>query len=179
MSRSRTLIVAVCVLVVLSGCATHDKVWSLSLHGSVDTVEGEPVFDGMVQLGGNTGHTTVSDVRVVFVTGDNTTIESVPVGQLNTTDRIENLTVPLDRKPQFIRIVAGRIDAPEDAEYDVSGLKLTENGGYRPFYQETTTEKSTASTTTADVVSMEGQGSALGTSELSTIEFQDIGLING
>lgn len=130
-------LIAVCAMVMLSGCAMHDKVWSLSMHGNVDTVEGDPVFDGMVQLGGNTGHTTVYDVRVVFVAADNTTIKSVPVGQLNTTDRIENLTVSLDRRPRYIRIVIGRIDAPEDADHDVSGLRLTENGEYRPFYQET------------------------------------------
>ena len=83
---------------------------------------------------------TVHNVRVVFVAADNTTIRSVPVGRFNSTDEVENLTISLDQKPQYIRVVAGRIESPEDARYDITGLKRTENGEYQHYFQETATE---------------------------------------
>ena len=133
-------LIAVCAMIMLSGCPTHDQAWNLSMHGSVDTVDDQVVFDGRVELGGMYGGVEVDDVRVVFVAADNTTINSVPVDQFNTTDRIENLTVSLDQKPQYIRVVAGRIESPEEARYHFGGLMLTENGEYRPYDQETATE---------------------------------------
>lgn len=179
MTGSRTLIVAVCALIVLSGCPTHDQVWRLSVDGDADTVDGHAVFDGSVELGGMYGGVTVHDVRVVFVAADNTTIKSIPVGQFNTTDRIENLAISLDQKPQYVKVLAGHIESPKDARYDFSGLMRTENGDYRTYYQETTTEQSSVNLTVADAASMEGQYSTFGIEERSTIEFRNIDLING
>jgi hypothetical protein len=132
-------LLAVCALVMLSGCGMEDQVWDLSVNGNLKPVDDEFVFNGTVELGGKTGNVTVHDVRVKFVAADNTTIKSVRVGRLNDTDRLENIIIRLNQKPQYVQVTASHVESPENARYGFSGLTLTEDGDYRPYYQNTTT----------------------------------------
>lgn len=132
-------IVAVCIMVVLGGCGMAEQVWYLSVHGDVESVDDQQVFDGRVALEGKFGGVTAHGVHVQFIGANRSIIKSIHVGQLNGTNRRENITVRLDRKPQYVRVVAGRIESPEDARHSLSGLELTEDGDYRPYYQNTTT----------------------------------------
>lgn len=131
-------LLGVCALVMLTGCGTGGQYWELSVYGDVKTVDGEQTFDGRVELHGKTGGVTVRDVRVVFVGTDNTTIKSVPIGDLDGTHRRENLTVRLNQTPQSIRVIADRVKSPENARHAFTGLTLTESGDYRQYDQNTT-----------------------------------------
>ena len=47
-------LLAVCALVMLTGCGTGGQYWELSVYGDVKTVDGERTFDGRVELHGKT-----------------------------------------------------------------------------------------------------------------------------
>lgn len=94
----------------------------------------------MVELSGNSGGVTVHDVHVSFIAANNRTLKSVHVGHFNGTGRLKNITVHLEQKPQYVHVTAGSIESPDEARYSFSGLKLTDDGDYRPYYWKTTAE---------------------------------------
>lgn len=139
-SRRTFGLLAVCVLVMLSGCGMSEQVWSLSVRGTGDSVNDGFRFDGTVDLGGKAGGVTIHDVRVVFVAANGTTIETVAIGRLNSSHRVENVSVTLETAPRRIRVVAGHIESPDDARYSFSGVKRTgPDDGYTPYTQNSTT----------------------------------------
>jgi hypothetical protein len=115
-----------------------EQVWEISVRGEGETVNETFVFDGRVSIGGNFGNVVVKDVRVEFLTADNTSIKTVRIGQINVTNQRENLTVRLNQTPAYIRVVADDVKSPEDARYAFSGLRRTESGDYQEYTQETT-----------------------------------------
>lgn len=132
-------LIAVCVLVVLSGCGMTEQVWSLNVRGSGEPVDDGFVFNGTVYLGGNSGEVVVHDVRVVFVTANGTPVETVRIGRLNSSYRMKNVTVTLDAPPRRVRVVAGEVESPSDARYSFSGVRRTgPDDGYSPYTQNRT-----------------------------------------
>ncbi|MFC7046959.1 hypothetical protein ACFQH6_17520 [Halobacteriaceae archaeon GCM10025711] len=125
-------------MVVLSGCGMEEQVWELRVRGDGEMTNETFVFDGRVAIGGNLENVSVSDVRVQFLTEDNTTIRTVRVGDFGGAARRENLTIRLNQTPQYIRVVAGEVELPENARYGFSGLRRTDAGDYREYTQETT-----------------------------------------
>lgn len=123
--------------VLLSGCLS-EQVWELRVRGDAEMTNETFVFDGRVTIGGKLGNVTVHDVRVRFLTADNTTIRTVRIGDFGGTERRKDLSVHLNQTPVYVQVVAAEVDSPEDARYGFSGLRRTETGEYVEYTQETT-----------------------------------------
>lgn len=132
MISSRTVAIAVCLLVITAGCTVTERnpTWDLSVNGYQEQVNDQYRFNGSVGLGGHFTEVTVKNVSVIFIGQNGPVLDKKNVGNLDRHRADVQLNVTVEEPIQYVVLSVGEIESESDFRCEFSGLEKTDRGLY-------------------------------------------------
>lgn len=141
--KSSTLlaIVGVCLLLALAGCDGAKYPANAEVELEDVSAGGEKIqFVGEVRFEGGGHDLTLHDVRALFVAVNGSTIRTITVGKMtaNKSRRVKEVgfNATVSPPPEQVRLRIGTVDNPEDAKFNVAGMRRNDENRYRRFIQD-------------------------------------------